>query len=92
MIRMDFRSRKGKMKIETNKIITLADKEEFLVIDKVICDNKEYFYVAEVNDDKTDIKDNYKIVTINEEDNKYYFNEVLGEANLKKVLPLFLNK
>ena len=48
------------MKIEVNKIITLGNKEKYLVIDKVVKDGKDYFYVAEVNDTETDVKDNYK--------------------------------
>lgn len=80
------------MKVEVDKIITLASGDEYLVIDKVISDNKDYYYVAEVNDEKNDIKDNYKIVTISYENNRSYFNEVLGEANLKKILPLFIKE
>ncbi len=80
------------MKVEVDKIITLASGDEYLVIDKVISDNKDYYYVAEVNDEKNDIKDNYKIVTISYDNNRSYFNEVLGEANLKKILPLFIKE
>ena len=78
------------MKIEVDKIVTLASGDEYLIIDKVVSDDKEYFYIAEVNDEKNDIKDNYKIITISYENDRAYFNEVLGETNLKKVLPLFI--
>ena len=39
------------MKIEVNKIITLGNKEKYLVIDKVVKDGKDYFYVAEEEQD-----------------------------------------
>ena len=80
------------MKIEINKILTLASGEEYLVIDKAVDAGKEYFYVAEVNEEKNDIKDNYKIITVNYEGEKAFFAEVLGENNLKKVLPLFVKE
>ncbi len=80
------------MKIEVNKIITLGNKEKYLVIDKVVKDGRDYFYVAEVNDTETDVKDNYKIVVATYKDGKTLVDEVLGEDNLKTLLPLFVNK
>ena len=46
------------MKLEVNKIITLGNNEEYLVVDKVEKDDKEYYYIAQVNDEETDICDN----------------------------------
>ena len=43
------------MKIEINKIITLGNQEKYLVIDKVVHNDIEYYYVAEVNEDETNI-------------------------------------
>ena len=40
--------------------------------------------------EETDIKDNYKIVTIDKDEEHSYINEVLGEQNLKDILPLFI--
>ena len=48
------------MKLEINKIITLGNNEEYLIVDKVEKDEKEYYYIAQVNEDGTDILDNYK--------------------------------
>ena len=79
------------MNIEVSKIITLGNNEKYLVIDKVNNNGKFYYYVAEVNGEETDIKDNYKIVTIEKEDDQDCLVEVLGEDKLKEVLPLFLN-
>ena len=78
------------MELEINKIVTLGNNEEYLVIDKVEKDGKDYYYIAEVNEDGTDIKDNYKIVKATYDGNKIFVDEVVGEANLKTVLPLFV--
>ena len=55
-------------------------------------DGKEYYYVAEVNEDETDIKDNYKIVCATYDDGNIYLDEVLGEDQLKAILPLFVKE
>ena len=80
------------MKIEPNKIITLGNKEKYLVITSVEHNNNNYYYIAECNEAEDDIKDNYKIVQAIEKDNKILIEEVVGESNLKTVLPLFVNK
>ena len=80
------------MELEINKIITLGNDEEYLVIDKVEKDDKEYYYIAEVNEDGTDIKDNYKIVLASYKDGDIYLDEVLGEDVLKMILPLFVKE
>ena len=38
-----------------------------------------------------DIKDNYKIMELSEINGKSFLNEVVGETNLKTILPLFVN-
>lgn len=78
------------MNLEINKIIILGNDEKYLIIDKVVMNNVDYYYVAQVNDEETDIKDNYKIVTIENKDNQNCLEEVLGEEKLKEILPLFL--
>ena len=80
------------MKLEINKIVTLGNNEEYLIIDKVEKDAKEYYYVAEVNEEGTDIKDNYKIVCATYKDGDIYLDEVLGEDTLKSILPLFVKE
>ena len=76
------------MKLEVNKIITLGNDEEYLIVDKVLKDDKEYYYIAQVNEDATDIKDNYKIVSATYKDGEVYLDEVIGEDKLKSILPL----
>lgn len=80
------------MKLGINKIITLGNNEEYLVVDKVEKDGNDYYYIAEVNEDDTDIKDNYKIVCATYKDGDIYLDEVLGEDKLKSILPLFVKE
>lgn len=80
------------MKIEVNKIITLGNKEKYLVISHTIHNNKNYYYIAELEENGKDIKDNYKIMELTEENNKLFIDEVVGETNLKTILPLFVNE
>ncbi|MGN1312013.1 MAG: hypothetical protein ACI4U4_03250 [Bacilli bacterium] len=80
------------MKLEINKIITLGNNEEYLIVDKVEKDEKEYYYIAQVNEDGTDILDNYKIVSATYKDGEVYLDEVLGEDKLKAILPLFVKE
>lgn len=80
------------MKLEVNKIVTLGNNEQYLIVDTVTKDDKEYYYIAEVNEDGTDIKDNYKIVCANYQDDEIYLEEVLGEDKLKVILPLFVKE
>lgn len=78
------------MKLEINKIVTLGNNEEYLIVDKVLKDDKEYYYIAQVNEDETDIQDNYKIVCATYKDDEIYLDEVLGEDKLKSILPMFV--
>lgn len=80
------------MKLEVNKIITLGNNEEYLIVDIVKKDSKEYCYIAEVNKDETDILDNYKIVSVTYQDGEIFLDEVLGEDKLKDILPLFVKE
>lgn len=80
------------MKLEINKIVTLGNNEEYLIVDKVEKDGKEYYYIAQVNEDETDIEDNYKIVCATYKDDEIYLDEVLGEDKLKSILPMFVKE
>lgn len=79
------------MNIEINNIVSLENKEEYLIIDKVNKDGIDYYYIVELNQERTDIKNNYKIVYVVFEDGQYIIREVLGEDKLKEILPLFIN-
>lgn len=78
------------MKLEINKVITLGNKEKYLIISHVVNNGKDYYYIAELDQNEKDIKDNYKIMEVTEENGKTFLDEVIGETNLKTVLPLFV--
>lgn len=80
------------MKIEIGKIITLGNNEKYLVVMAVVHNNNNYYYIAECNEALDDIKDNYKIVKETNNDGVLFIDEVVGESNLKAVLPLFVNE
>lgn len=80
------------MKIDVNKIVTLGNGEVYFVISYVNNNNRDYYYIAECNDDGSDVKDNYKIVAAIYEGDKVYLEEVIGEDNLKSILPLFVER
>ena len=79
------------MKLEVNKIITLGNKEKYLILSHVINNNNDYYYIAEIDETGKDIKENYKIMASTKENEKILLDEVVGETNLKTVLPLFVN-
>jgi len=78
------------MKIDINKIITLGNKEKYLIISHVTNNNRDYYYIAELEENGKDIKENYKIMEASTENDKIFLDEVVGETNLKTVLPLFV--
>lgn len=78
------------MNIDENKVITLGNGENYLVISHIIDNNRDYYYIAECDEDAKDIKENYKIVESTIENGITYIDEVIGESNLKKVLSLFV--
>ena len=75
--------------LDVDKIIVLENKEEYLILDKVIKEKKEYYYIAKVNNTETDIENNFKLVTVDEKDVDRIVVEVTGEDRLKEILPLF---
>lgn len=80
------------MILEVNRVITLGNDEKYLIIEEIENKGKEYYYIAEINQTQTDIKDNYKIITINKIEEDLFIEEITGEDSLKEILPLFLDK
>lgn len=78
------------MSLDINKIITLGNKEKYLIISHVVNNNKDYYYIAELDENGKDIKDNYKIMVSSCEADKIFLDEVVGETNLKTILPIFV--
>lgn len=75
--------------LDIYKVVVLENGEEYLVLDKVLFSEKEYYYIAKINDSKTDIENNYKLVTIEENEDDRIIVEVTGEDRLREILPLF---
>ena len=78
--------------VEVDKILTLENKERYLVLDKVIDNNIEYYYIAKVNDTETDIENNFKLVSIEDNSGQKVLVEVTGEDKLRSILPKFNNE
>lgn len=75
--------------LNINKVIVLENKEEYLILDKVVKNDIEYFYIAKVNETETDIENNFKLITVTQKDNNMVIEEVIGEDRLREILPLF---
>ena len=69
------------MRIDVNQIVTLGNKEKYLVISHVNHQLVDYYYIAEVEENGRDIKDNYKIMKLTENDCQLFLDEVVGETN-----------
>ena len=75
--------------LEIDKVIVLENGEKYLILDKALNDDTQYFYIAKINETETDIENNYKLITVNESNNDRIIEEVTGEDKLKEILPLF---
>ena len=78
------------MDLIINKVITLGNGENYLIVGKINFETEDYLYIAQINETKTDILDNYKIVKVTIDNDKYYLDEIVGEEKLKKILPIFV--
>lgn len=75
--------------LDIDKMVILENKEKYLILDKVNYDDIQYYYIAKINDTETDIENNYKLVTVLDNDGNMIIEEVTGEEKLRKILPLF---
>ncbi len=75
--------------IDVDKVITLGNGEKYLVLDKVLYEDVNYYYIAKVNATETDIENNFKLVTVEESENNKVIVEVTGEDKLREILPVF---
>ena len=72
--------------LDIDKVIVLENGEKYLILDRITDDSINYYYIAKINNTETDIENNFKLITIN---NDNVIVEVTGEEMLKKILPLF---
>lgn len=75
--------------LEIDKVIVLENGEKYLILDKALNYDTQYFYIAKINETETDIENNYKLITVNESNDDRVIEEVTGEDKLKEILPLF---
>ena len=78
------------MDLIVNKVLTLGNGENYLIVGKISVELEDYLYIAQLNQRENDILDNYKIVKVTRENDKYYLDEIVGEEKLKKILPVFI--
>lgn len=77
------------MPINIDDVLTLENKEKYLVLDKIENNNIVYYYIAKINETETDIENNYRLIIVKEEDGNNVISEITGEDNLRVILPLF---
>lgn len=77
--------------LDIDKVVTLGNGEKYLVLDKAMYNDIEYYYIAKVNDTQTDIENNFKLITVEENDGIKIIVEVTGENKLKEILPKFVS-
>ena len=75
--------------LDINKVIVLQNGEKYLILDRTLKDDKDYYYIAKINDTETDIENNYKLVTVEGKEDNRVIVEVTGEDKLREILPLF---
>lgn len=80
------------MNIETNNMITLNNNEKYAILEKINFEDIDYYYVALINETQTDIKDEYKIIKIENNSNTNYIIEITEQELLNQLLPIFLDK
>ncbi len=59
-----------------NHILTMEDGIKFLVINQVVYKNKNYYFVARITDDESDITGEYRIVEETKEGEETYLTTV----------------
>jgi len=75
--------------LDVNKVIVLQNEEKYLILNRTLKDNKDYYYIAKINDTETDIENNYKLITVEGKDDNRVIVEVTGEDRLREILPMF---
>lgn len=75
--------------LNVDKVITLGNGDKYLVLDKILYNDVDYYYIAKVNETSTDIENDFKLISVNEVDGHSVIVEVTGEDRLKDILPKF---
>lgn len=78
------------MNNKINHILTLEDGLKFLVINQVIFRGKNYYFVAQVTEDESDITGEYRIVEEQKEGEETYLSTV-RDAETVRMLAEYLD-
>lgn len=78
------------MKNKINKVITLETGKKYFVMKQAIYKSENYYLVAEVNEDGSDIKDKFAIVHEFEKEGAEYI-ETVNDQKTMQVLLSHLN-
>ena len=74
------------MKNKINKIITLETGNKYFVMKQAIYKSENYYLVAEVNEDGTDIKDKFAMVHEFEKDGEEFIEMVKDQKTMQVLL------
>lgn len=74
------------MEIEYQDIITLSDKNKYVVASKISYNNSKYVYLVDINDNT-----NIKFAEIEENNLLSELDNVIDEELLNQLIPLFYN-
>ncbi|MCI8588446.1 MAG: hypothetical protein HFG40_02210 [Bacilli bacterium] len=77
------------MENKINHILTLQDGTKFLVINQVIFREKNYYFVAKVTEDESDITGEYRIVEETKDGDRVYLSTV-QDAETVRMLAEYL--
>jgi hypothetical protein len=76
---------------EKNEIITLKDGIKHIVVDILEYENKYYYYLAEVDNDETTVKNKFSIVTTVSENGNTFIKTIKGDL-LEELTTIFNEK
>ena len=74
------------MKNKINKVITLETGKKYFVMKQAIYKSENYYLVAEVNEDESDIKDKFAMVHEFEKDGSEYLEMVQDQKTMQVLL------
>lgn len=76
-----------------NKIITLNNNEEYMVLKDLVVENKRYIFCSKYNEKEESIKENeFVIAEVTLKDNNICLNNIEDEQTITKVTNAFLEE
>lgn len=78
------------MDFKKNEIIVLGSGTKHIIIDTTEYDNKYYYYVAEVDEEKETVNENIEVITTVTENGNIFVKRVKGELE-NQLINIFKN-